>query len=135
MTCFWTSIFSKIMLEKFPDSIKKPKNIKEFILLLKNNNRETQNITINGKILTKNEMLENMLWIRDYDIALIHNGHYTSTSDPFLALIAELFELNINHEYIGQLSTYKFNSIIKYRCKKAKKIIRFGSNTGHFYNK
>ena len=53
MTCFWTSIFSKLLLEKFPDSIKKPKNIKEFILLLKNNNRETQNITINGKILTK----------------------------------------------------------------------------------
>ena len=56
----------------------------------------------------------------------MNNGYFTSTFEPFLFLVAEIFEVTIEHCYNG------YNQIYENK-KNCKKILRFGSNTGHFY--
>ena len=54
----------------------------------------------NGKKLSVIEMKENYNAIKNYNINKINNGHLCSTCDYFLLLISEIFEVNINHNYI-----------------------------------
>ena len=128
MTCFWNGILTGLKhLNNYSiTGFNKKYNIKELILFLKKNNKESNNIFWDKKLLTKKELSEHKNAINNLDINKINNGYLCSTNDSFLFLICQLFEINIIHNYN--------NNIISYINKnKTKKTLYFKSNRGHFW--
>ena len=125
MTCFWDGILHNLTNEDFQRTfqINKPTNT-NFVNLLKNNLRKTKDLTWNGETLSENQLNENYEHIRDFDVNSIHNGYLCSTCDPFLFLVCELFNIDINHNYCGYLMKYKVRNPIKQ--------LNFKSDSGHF---
>ena len=126
MTCFWDSILSSLHVDdfKYINYNKKP-NLKEFIELLKNKNRLSDNCLWQNNELTKQEKEEHYEAIKCYNINGIHGGHLTSICDSFLILICDLFDINIEHLYLNTTVVYK-------NKKKVRKTLKFRSNRGHF---
>ena len=125
MTCFWDGILHNLTNEDFQRTFKinKPNN-KNFVNLLKQNLKKTKDLTWNGEALTDNQLNENYEHIRDFNVNSIHNGYLCSTCDPFLFIVCELFNVDINHNYCGHM--------MKYRTKNPIKTLNFKSNRGHF---
>lgn len=125
MTCFWDGILHHLKDDDFQKvfQINKPSN-KDFVKLLKNNNRKTKNIKWNGETLSVKQLEENFIHIKDFNENSINKGYLCSICDPFLILISEIFILNINHNYCG--------NIMKYTNNQGTKILNFKSNKGHF---
>lgn len=125
MTCFWDGIIAVLqehqLISGFPPT---PHQLATF---LKQNNRLTTNVTWQGSTLTNKQMNENYEHVRNYDISQIRNGYLCSTCDPFLLLIAQLFRINIKHEYVNSFINYKY----KCSCGKTP-VLRFRSDMGHF---
>ena len=126
MTCFWDGIlntltdrdFEKFKFRKMPNS--------EFVLFLKKFNKKTRNVIWNNEKFSEKQLDENFTHIKEFDFRSIRNGYDCSSCDPFLILICEIFAVSIDHNYRGNM--------IKYRNVNSKRILRFGSNSGHFYN-
>ena len=96
MTCFWDALRSRLHLNK---------SNQEFIQHLKNNNK-TVSVLWNGEILSKKQQEENIEHIRDFNENSINNGYDCSICDPFLILVCELYNVNINHSYNGYNMKY-----------------------------
>lgn len=128
MTCFWKGILHSLsttdyqLLKSEYISINNPEKL---IQLLKTHNQKTTSIKVNGCSLTNKELYENYKAINEYDLLIIHNGYWCSTSDPFLCLISQLFAVNIIHKY------NKYDII--YTCENSKKNIYYQSNSDHFW--
>lgn len=127
MTCFWDGLIKGI--EDFtPIGLSgKPSQI-NFVNALKKNNKRCKNIYWNGTKLRDQEIEEMYQAIEDFDSNSIYNGYLCSTCDCFLSLICEIFNVNIDHNYL--------NNIMKYRNFKTSqnKILNFKSNSYHFWH-
>ncbi len=125
MTCFWDGILSKLTDDDFKNLKTKKPNNTNFVVLLKNNNtKETKDIKWNGETLTDNQIKENYEHIKDFDEKSIKKGYLCSTCDPFLILVCKLFNVNIYHNYCGNL--------MKYEIANPNRTLQFKSNKGHF---
>ncbi len=125
MTCFWDGVISILYRE---NKEVKQHDIKGFIKLLKNNNKETRNVRWNNtEILTEKNYKENMKWIENIDENAINHGYDCSICDPVLLLICEIFKINIIHNYNGYNIKYKYNS------DENIKTYRVQSNHNHFW--
>ena len=120
----------------------KKTNLSDMILLLIKYNRKCTNVKwndekINDKIIAEsfdhvNEFLKNngnkeINIDNDINIQnIINDGYLCSICDPFLILICELFELGIDHRYLG--------NVMKYRNMDGgnRRIVGFTSDHGHF---
>jgi hypothetical protein len=115
MTCFW-------------DSLRKGLGVKSnnhvFINYLKKKNKMVSDVIWNNKNITRKQADENFTHIKDFNINKIHNGYDCSIFDPFLILITYLFEVDIDHNYNG--------NVMKYRKFNNKSKITFHSDHGHF---
>ena len=129
MTCFWDGILQALDTSDFQVvGCNNRLNRRQLIDLLKNNNAEIEDVTWNGKKLTKQEMKEHFIAIKDYNINAINQGHLCSSCDSFLLLICQLFNVNIKHLYM--------NVNIEYQNEKTqRKTLNFASNNGHFWKK
>ena len=125
MTCFWDGILHHLKEEDFQRvfQIKKPNN-KNFVKLLKDNLKKTKDIKWNGETLTDKQLEENFEHIRDFNVNSIGGGYLCSTCDPFLFLVCQLFQVDINHNYRGYMMRYRITNPIK--------TLNFRSNSGHF---
>ena len=68
-----------------------------------------------------------MIIIKNNIQNIINSGYLCSVCDPFLILICELFELEIEHLYMG--------NVMKYRNIGGggnRRVIKFTSDQGHF---
>uniref|UniRef100_A0A6C0C8Q9 Uncharacterized protein n=1 Tax=viral metagenome TaxID=1070528 RepID=A0A6C0C8Q9_9ZZZZ len=126
MTCFWDGIYRKLTDEdmKLINSNKKI-NIKEFINLLKKNNKICSKVKWQSEYLSDKLLKENFKMIQEYNINNINNGYLCSCCDPFIILICEIFNLNINHNYN--------NVNIYYTIKNNRKTLNYKSNKSHFF--
>ena len=128
--CFWDAILSKItpemIKERFGTDFDTKYRIRDFINLLKEKSIKTVNVGWNGNKLTDKEMEENLLWISEYNILDVVDGHNCSICDPFLLLVCELFNVNIHHNYNGTLIKYT-------NTNSGSKTIYFNSNPTHFW--
>lgn len=124
MSCVWDSITTGLKLIR-SDHI----SIQELHKFIKDNNKKTPNVKINGFILTEKEMAENMEHIKS--INDIHNGYWCSTSDPLLCLVAELYNINIVHMY-GSTILNKFNKVNITYSMDSNITLHFESNNSHF---
>lgn len=126
MTCFWDGILKSLKKDDMDYvGYKKSKTPKDFILFLKKNKKKMNNVLWQNNILRDQELKEHLVWIDEYNIKTITNGHLTSVCDPFLLLICELFCVNIKHHY-------NKNTIIYNNKQKSRKTLIFSSNNGHF---
>ena len=115
MTCFWDALRSRLNLNQ---------SNKEFITYLKHSNKEYVIVLWNGESLSKKQMEENYEHVRDFNENSINNGYDCSICDPFLIMVCELYNVNINHNYNG------YN--MKYTKDNNERTLDFSSDTGHF---
>ncbi len=127
MTCVWDGLVFGLKTLDYN------MNIHELVDFIKHNNKETSHVTINDRYLTKQEIIENMEHIKL--ISNINDGYLCSTSDPLFCLVAELFNINIIHEYNSIIKGNNNKAIINYvTC--SNKTLYVSSNTNHFsFNK
>ena len=97
MTCFWDGLRQGLKLNN---------SNKDFITYLQSNNKKVDTILWNNESLTKQQIDENYQHIKDFDMRYICNGYDCSICDPFLILITELYQVNINHNFNGYIMTY-----------------------------
>lgn len=134
MTCFWVGIIDSISLKKMNKHlgitfIDKPK-CHEFVSILKKKSIETTDVLWNDTELTNKQIEENLMWIKEINIDKIDNGYFCSVCDPVLLLICQLFEVNIYIKFYGQTIKYTNKKII---CETKKNVLRFSSNSNHFW--
>ncbi len=133
MTCFWDGLISALGEERIKNVLnykitkKKKNNVKKFIQALKKKNIKTVNVLWNDEKISSKLLGENMVAINSLNIEAIGHGYLCSCCEPFLFLIAQLFDVNIKHEY--------FKTTIKYTNVKAHKssVIKFKSDDKHFW--
>lgn len=136
MTCFWDGILSKITLQEINDYLSPTSHFmfitpKDFIGLLKIKSSSITDYLVmmkdktNCYYISESMIQENREWIQNYNIQNIHQGHDCSSCDPFLILIAHLFEIQIVHNYNGHPIEYK-------NIKNSRRIVHFSSDQGHF---
>jgi hypothetical protein len=124
MTCFWDGILKQMTPQDFlPYHITKP-NHHDFVLFLQKHNVKTNLIEWNNTRLTDQQMNENFTHIKDFQVKSIHKGYFCSTFEPFLFLICQLFKVNIDHCYCG--------NVMKYRHPNGIRLLNFKSNKHHF---
>ena len=125
MSCFWDSLIQSISLDdKINYFNNNNLNPTQFVTILKNNNILTNNVLWNNEILKTQTLKENLEAIDTYDINTIYNGYYCSTCEPFLFLLCEFLNIEIQHNYNNNLMIYK-------NTKKNRYIIKIQSNNDH----
>jgi hypothetical protein len=126
MTCFWDGILRNINQDDFNLlNINKNNNNKDFILLLKKNNKLCKNVQWQSENINEQLLKENYEMIKNFNDNNINQGYDCSSCDPFIILLSELFKINIHHNFNGVL--------IKYTHNNPRKTIYFKSNKSHFY--
>jgi hypothetical protein len=126
MTCFWDGIFSALDNHDYALlKVEPPATIYALVTLLKSRNCLTSNLT--QPALSAQQMEENFTAVRTYDCSTMPQGYLCSTCDYFLALIAEVFQVNIEHDFNGVPMSYVY-------APQARKTLVFTSDTGHFQN-
>jgi hypothetical protein len=125
MTCFWDGVFRSLNEEDKTilglDKICKRENIIKVLM--------ERNCIVNtlwqGEELREQEKKEHFQAVKDYDVRKIYGGHWTSTCDSFLLLICQVLKVDISHRYLNTMISYKYSG-------KARKVLKFKSNRGHF---
>ena len=126
MTCFWDGIITSLFPnEKQLIGLKRPVWY-EFVDILKQKNTKINKVKWNGKLLTNKEQEEFYIHIKDYNKETARRGYDCSVCDPFLALVCQIFELRIIHNYMGHKMIYECVT----PKLKGEKI--YSSNRGHF---
>jgi len=126
MSCFWDSIYSQLILEDYNFiGENKPTNIEGLVHLMKKRNKRIDNVTWQKTYLSHYEKNEHNTAINVYNVGGIRNGHLTSVCDSFLLLVCELFNVSIEHKFMGAKLFYD-------NTKKSRKCLKFSSNSGHF---
>lgn len=117
MTCFWDALRNKLKINDSNET---------FIKNLKTKNNKNKNILWNNTIMSDKQLEENYLHIDEFNEKKINDGYDCSTCDPFLILVCDIYNLSINHNFIGVIINYKNNA-------KSEKILNFQSNNNHFW--
>ena len=127
MTCFWDGIMHSLdNSDKDRLGLANKNSIYSLIECLQKRNIKTKNVYWQGMKLTDMQLKENMEHIRLYNRSSAPGGYLCSTCDPFLILLCELLEKNINHFYLG-------NKIMYENRNNSKQTYNYKCNTGHFW--
>ena len=123
MTCFWDSILSALTEDERQQSgARCPTTLAQY---LQGANTRTPEVTWNGESLTAQQMGENMERVRCLEVSQIGGGYDCSTFDPFLFLVAYVFNVHVDHNYNGHPIQYR-------NTRSASRTLCFRSDTGHF---
>ena len=115
MSCFWDSLIKTIRnddLNNYFDNQNTRIIPHNLVTILKNVNNKTSNILWNNTELTEKMLEENMEAINEYDVNQVQNGYYCSSCDPFLLLLADYLNINIEHNYDGNKMIYSQKKIV-----------------------
>lgn len=127
MTCFWTGVVSALTQEDL-EMLGNPSinNLSSFIQHLQVIARTAEfDICWQSLPLTEKEIEEQKEAIRDYIIPDIHQGHWTSSCDPFLCLLTDVLRVKIEFRYM--------NHMIVFESKKhVRKTFQFAASNSHF---
>lgn len=127
MTCFWTGIIKNLDKDDFKKlGLGEKPDVHELIHTLKGLNKRENSVHWNGNLLTEKQKEENFQHVKDYDPKSAKKGYLCGTCDPFLILLSELLNIDIEHTFLGKLIHYKNGG---------QKTYFFGSNHNHFYKK
>lgn len=139
MTCFWDSLRNALNTEDYDyagiTASEEPKDSRQLAALMLSLNRPCNHVSVNGTFPTKQQKNEFFKWIKDYNVQKIGDGHWTSTSDPFLILVCQVFKVAVKHFYKGSVKGYSFDTVTIYSHVKYRRVLEFGADAGHFFNR
>lgn len=126
MTCFWTGVVSALTPDDLTLLGNPPKDLPAFI-------RHLQNIALAAEFdirwqsipLTALEIQEQKEAIKDYNISNIGHGHWTSSCDPFLCLLADRLHVKIEFRYLNNMILFESN-------QPHRKTLQFAASESHF---
>ena len=126
MTCVPNSLISKLKSSEYKliDYNKRP-SVKQFMIKIKEYNRETPNITWQNEKITELQQKENIERISCIEINKLGSGYLCSSFDPLLFLYCELFNVSIDCDFMGTLIKYK-------NIKHSNRVIHFSCSSSHF---
>lgn len=125
MTCFWDGIFWCLNNEdKTLLGLDVGCKREDIIRVLMERNCLVDTLW-QGEKLREQEKKEHFQAVKDYDVRKIYGGHWTSICDSFLLLICQVLKVDISHRYLNTMISYKYSG-------KARKVLKFKSNRGHF---
>ena len=139
MTCFWDGLTQSLLRNQIIPNTSDIRNSRKFVNYLKEHNTKTINVKWNNEILTTKQLQENYDHIDELDSNKIGQGYLCSTCDPFLFLVSELFQVDIDHNYCGHIMKYTYtppeNKKILYLGQESinKKVLRLSNNRGHLW--
>jgi hypothetical protein len=107
MTCVWKGLIKGLECYKLIKN--KTKEI-DFATYIKKHNTKTINILINDSYLGEQEMTENYKAIENLNVNNIENGYMCSTSDPLLALVCQIYNINIIHKCKHTTVEYSYDN-------------------------
>jgi hypothetical protein len=128
MTCFWTGIVSALTSEDLI-ILGNPQthDISAFIRRLQDVATTAEyDILWQSNQLTMLEIKEHKEAIKDYNIANIGQGHWTSSCDPFLCLLTDILHIKIEFRYMKQLIVFESNK------QPHRKTLQFAASNSHF---
>lgn len=125
MSCFWKGILSSLSKTELERVLDITGGIAQFVRTLQQKAQATTSVKWNNERLSSKQIEENLEHIKSYNLKQTHSGYWCSSCDPFLLLVCELFQVNINHKYCS--------STIKYTVPQPNKTLQFASNRGHFW--
>jgi hypothetical protein len=118
MTCFWNALITGLPREIFQNDTQTIRSLRtsicshhspsSLVSFLQSNNKETLNVQIQNQYLSDQRKRENKEAVQIFDPHSIYGGYFCSAEDPFLFLVAELFQINIHHNFYGTLCIYTF---------------------------
>lgn len=123
MSCFFDGIRKQLIETK---NINSSMNTKEMILHLKLHNKLTTNVTWQNEKLTKFQQIENFTHVKNYDVDTYNKGYLTSSCDPFLHLLCELFKNTIVFKYCNNKIVFKHVNFTNV------KIVHYEASATHF---
>ena len=128
MSCFWNGILNSLRGDWFPEKVgTHPESLLAWFQCLNPNISELQALVFwQDGTLSQKLLEEHKIWVKHYSSKDLHQGHWTSTCDPFLVLLCFATQANIEHRYRG--------TTIKYTCQGpgSPGTLYFSSNSGHF---
>ena len=139
MTCFWDGLTQSLLRNKIIPNTSDIRNPRKFVNYLKKHNTKTINVKWNNEILTTKQLQENYDHINELDSNRIGQGYLCSTCDPFLFLVSELFQVDIDHNYCSHIMKYTYippeNKKILYLGQENinKKVLRLSNNRRHLW--
>jgi hypothetical protein len=127
MTCFWTGVVSALTKEDLELLGNPPKNdLPAFIRRLQDAAPTAEyDMRWQSTSLTVLEIQEQKEAIKDYNISKIGHGHWTSSCDPFLCLLADVLHVKIEFRYMNHMILFESN-------KPHRKILQFAASDSHF---
>jgi hypothetical protein len=127
MTCFWTGVVSALTQDDL-DILGNPStsDLPAFIRRIQELAPSCElDIQWQGSPLTMSEIHEIKEAIRDYNISGIHDGHWTSSCDPFLCFLAAKLQVRIDFRYRKHMIVFE-------SMKPHRKIFQFAASDSHF---
>lgn len=114
MTCVFDALIFELCRLGLWDDEKNPNRKPtplEFVQFICRNNCPTTNVKYNGESRPSLKQLqENKQRIASISEIQIQDGYLCSTFDPLMFLICELFRVNINHRFCGNMCRYSYES-------------------------
>jgi hypothetical protein len=134
MTCFWDALIAGLPVELFQldtqiGASSRPRRMDPmtFVSFLQSKNKETPHVQINKEFLSKQRQEENFEAVRIYDKKTMYDGYWCAAEDPFLFFVAELFQINIHHNFCGHTFIYSYvNPLVAHS-----KTLYLHSSNGH----
>jgi hypothetical protein len=129
MTCFWTGVVSALTNEDIAllgNPMLAINDLPLFIRRLQDLAPVAEfDIRWQSTQLTISEIQEQKEAIKDYNISNIGHGHWTSSFDPFLCLLADLLHVKIEFRYLNHMIVFE-------SCKPHRKTLQFAASNSHF---
>lgn len=129
MTCVWKGLISGLSCYNLLQGKQKEC---DFASSIKNRNVKTIDVQINENDFTEQELNENFEAIQNLNINDIYNGYMCSTSDPLLALVSQIYKINIIHNFRGTTIKYVYDNG-EIEDPDNNKTIAVESDLGHFW--
>jgi hypothetical protein len=129
MSCFWDGL-SAAILAIIPTHLRQRGTFtnQDLFKFLKKHNQLVKNVRVNNETITDQQQRENFEAIQGLSINSLPNGYWCSTCDPVLILVSQLFNVDIEHKYLGVRIFYKNIGVTD-----PTRVIRVASDYGHFW--
>ncbi len=141
MTCFWTGLVTALNRVLRPED--QIRDLPTFIRSLQSQNLAVTSVVWNGEVISDQFNRENQKAIGALNSTQIQNGYDCSSCDPVLLLVAQLYDVDVEHLYgIGRNGSPGIRSIYRHPIPeeirsrsefREKPILRFASDQGHFW--
>ena len=112
MSCFFDGLLAELTDEELK-VLEIKRSSPELIKILKLVNKPTPNVLWQGKFLKNKTMLDNLEHVKSYDAKTYKDGYLTSSADPFMLLLCELFCWNITFKYNGSIINMRHRSPLR----------------------